>query len=338
MIREAILKIVEEKKDLSEEEARQVMNEIMSGETTPAQIASFITALHYKGETLEEIAGCAQVMREKAVRIKTSFPVVVDTCGTGGDGVGTFNISTIAALIVAGAGVPVAKHGNRSVSSRCGSADLLAGLGVKIEISPQQVEKCLEEVRFGFLFAPLLHSAMKYALGPRREIGIPTVFNLLGPLTNPANAPVQVLGVFREDLTEVFAGVLKRLGGQRVLVVHGHDGLDEITTTSETKISELVNGKVKNYYIRPEDFGIKRTNLDELRGGGLEENVRIAQAVLNGEVGSRREIVLLNAGAAIFAAGQAPDIKEGIEKAGESIDSGKARQVLQKLIKFTGGS
>ncbi len=338
MIREAIMKIVEEKKDLREEEAMMVMSEIMNGEATAAQIASFITALHCKGETPEEIAGCARVMREKSIRIKVPYPVVVDTCGTGGDGMSTFNISTTAAFVVAGAGIPVAKHGNRAVSSRCGSADLLLGLGIKIEIPPRRVEECLEEVGFGFLFAPLLHSAMKYALGPRREIGIPTVFNLLGPLTNPANAPVQLLGVFREDLTEVFAGVLKRLGSKHALVVHGCDGLDEITTTMETKISELVDGEIKIYYIRPEDFGLKRARLQELLGGGLEENVRIALQVLERKPGPSREVVLLNAGAAIYAAGKANDLKEGIEKAAESIDSGKALQVVEKLRKITGGS
>ncbi len=254
MIKEAISKVVDGE-NLTEEEAIATMNEIMSGEATPAQIASFITALRLKGETIEEITGCARVMREKATRISTNHPLVVDTCGTGGDGAHTFNISTTAAFVVAGAGVPVAKHGNRSVSSSCGSADVLKALGVNIEVEPDVVSNCINEIGIGFLFAPLLHGAMKYAIGPRREIGIRTIFNILGPLTNPASAQAQVLGVYDGSLTEPLAQVLNNLGSTRVFVVHGEDGLDEITTTTNTRISELADGVVRTYTLSPTEFG-----------------------------------------------------------------------------------
>jgi anthranilate phosphoribosyltransferase len=334
MIREAISKVIEQK-DLIEESARGVMNEIMSGEATPAQIASFLTALRLKGETVEEITGFAKVMREKVTRVKVEEEVIVDTCGTGGDGTHTFNISTIAAFVVAGAGLIVAKHGNRSVSSKCGSADLLEALGVKIDADVKKVERCFKEIGMGFLFAPLLHGAMKYAIGPRREIGIRTVFNILGPLTNPAGAKAQVLGVYAPELTETLAGVLRNLGSKHAFLVHGLDGLDEITLTGRTKVSELKEGEITNYFISPEDFGMKTCEIEDLKGGTVEENVGIALDILKGEKGPKRDIVLLNAACAIVAGGKAKDLAEGIKKAAESIDSGKAREKLELLKKYT---
>ncbi|MCD5391034.1 anthranilate phosphoribosyltransferase [candidate division NPL-UPA2 bacterium] len=334
MIKEAISKVIDQK-DLTEGEATGVMNEIMGGEATPAQIACFLTALRLKGETVEEITGSARVMREKVTPVKTRQEMLVDTCGTGGDGLHTFNISTTAAFVVAGAGLAVAKHGNRSVSSRCGSADLLKAFGVNIEAGVEKVEECLEKVGIGFLFAPLLHGAMKYAIGPRREIGIRTIFNILGPLTNPAGAQAQVLGVYAGQLTETLAGVLKNLGSRHAFVVHGMDGLDEITLTAETKVSELVGGEVRNYHIKPEEFGLKRCRMEDLKGGDTGENVEITRGVLEGQAGHRREIVLLNASAAIVAGGKARDLSEGVEKAAQSIDSGKALEKLEKLIQLT---
>ena len=274
-------------------------------------------------------------MREKVTQVKAKQDIVVDTCGTGGDGLHTFNISTTAAFVVAGAGLTVAKHGNRSVSSRCGSADLLKAFGVNIEVGVDKVEECLEKAGIGFLFAPLLHGAMKYAIGPRREIGIRTIFNILGPLTNPAGAKAQVLGVYAGQLTETLAGVLRNLGSQHAFVVHGMDGLDEITLTSETKASELAEGKIKNYNIKPEDFGLKRCRMEDLKGGDTQENVEITRGVLKGEPGPRREIVLLNAAAAIVAGGKAKDLTQGIEEAARSIDSGKAMKKLEELISLT---
>lgn len=333
MIVEAIQHLVNGQ-DLSEQEAAQVMAEIMNGEATPAQIAAFLTALRIKGETIAEITGCARVMREKAHRIHTTHPNVVDTCGTGGDGSHTFNISTIAALVVAAAGVPVAKHGNRSVSSKCGSADLLRALGVNIELSPERVEACLAEVGIAFLFAPLLHGAMKFAIGPRREIAIRTIFNILGPLTNPAGAQAQLLGVYSAHLTEVLAGVLANLGSYHAFVVHGNDGLDEITLTGETKVTELKEKEIQTYQIIPEDFGLQRTTPEMLQGGDPETNARIALAILQGEKGPKRDVVLLNAGVALVAGGAANTIPEGIAKASEAIDSGAAMRILEALRSF----
>ena len=330
MIKETIGKVVGGL-DLTEGEATSVMEEIMSGRATDAQIASLLTALRLKGETVEEITGFAKVMREKATRIQCDTEPLVDTCGTGGDASGTFNISTVSAFVAAGAGIRVAKHGNRSVSSRCGSADVLKGLGINIEVTPDVVSRCIDEVGIGFLFAPLLHGAMKYAIGPRREMGIRTVFNILGPLTNPAKADAQLLGVYAEELTEPIADVLSRLGCKRAYVVHGEDGLDEITTTSRTKVSEVTTGGVKNYYIQPENFGISRSSLDQLRGGDTEENAEIAMKILRNEQGPRRDVVLLNAGAAIAVGGLARNIEEGIALAGKSLDSGAALAKLEKL-------
>ena len=334
MVKEAIAKVVE-KKDLTEDEMASVMREIMEGEATPAQIASIITALRMKGETVDEITGAARVMREKALKVKTKASVVVDTCGTGGDESFTFNISTAAAFVAAGAGLTVAKHGNRSVSSKSGSADVLKSLGVNIEAEVERVEECLDNIGIGFLFAPMMHGAMKYAAPVRREIGIRTIFNILGPLTNPAGARYQVLGVYRSELTEVLANVLKNLGSTRAFVVSGNDGLDEMTLTSETKVSELKDGKVKTYSIKPEEFGMTRCKLFELQGGEPDDNARIISAILKGDKGPKRDVVVLNAAAAIVASGMAKDMKEGIKLAEEAIDSGKALEKLEKLIEIT---
>lgn len=334
MIKEAIAKVVE-KKNLSEKEMVLVMEEVMEGEATPIQVASFITALRMKGETVEEITGAAKVMRQKATRIHAGDFIVVDTCGTGGDRSNTFNISTTAAFVVAGSGIAVAKHGNRSVSSGCGSADVLQAIGVNIELRPVEVEECLREVGIGFLFAPLFHEAMKYALGPRREIGIRTIFNILGPLTNPANAKAQVLGVYDHALTGVLARVLGKLGSTHAFVVHGGDGLDEITITGETKVSEWNKGRLRSYKIKPHDFGIKRGRLKDLLGGGPEENAKILLDILEGKKGPKRDIVLLNAAAGIVAGGKARGFKEGIKLAEESIDSGAAKKKLEALKEFS---
>ncbi len=333
MMKEFISRVVEGK-DLSEEEAEQAMRLIMSGKATPAQIASFLTALRMKGETIEEIAAFARVMREFAARINPSVDGrLVDTCGTGGDRVKTFNISTIAAFVVAGAGVPIAKHGNRSVTSKAGSADLLEALGVNLNLQPKQVESIIEEIGIGFMFAPAFHGAMKYAIGPRKEMGIRTVFNVLGPLTNPANAQAQVLGVFDSALVEPIANVLARLGEEHALVVHGLDGMDEISTCGETLVAELRNGKVETYTISPEDFGIERASAEELAGRDAQGNAEIARALLRDrEGGARRDIVVLNAAAGIYVGGKARSIDSAIDMAEKSIDSGKAYDKLLALI------
>jgi anthranilate phosphoribosyltransferase len=334
MIKEAIAKVVM-KKNLAEAEAEAVMREIMQGEATDAQIAAYITALRMKGETVEEITGSARVMREKAVPIKLDAKYQIDTCGTGGDMAHTFNISTTVAFVVAGAGVTVAKHGNRSVSSKSGSADVLQALGVNIEIPSHRVEECMKEVGIGFLFAPMMHLAMKYAIGPRREVGIRTIFNVLGPLTNPAKVTSQIMGVYAAELTSTLAQVLGNLGARHAFVVHGMDGLDEITITGKTKISEFKDGNVKDYDIRPSDFGMSSGKADDLKGGDAKENAAIAVAVLQGQKGTRRDIVLLNAAAGLVASGKASDIKEGIKISAESIDSGAAMKKLEQLRAFT---
>jgi len=336
MIKIAIDKIVRGE-DLTELETERVMTEIMEGETQPSQIAAFITALRMKGETVPEITGAAVVMRRKAVPVHTKQKDLVDTCGTGGDGSQTFNISTISALVAAGAGVAVAKHGNRSVSSRCGSADLFQELGVNIEAPVETVEKCLDEIGIGFLYAPLMHKAMKYAIGPRREIGIRTIFNILGPLTNPAGAGAQVLGVYEPELTGILAQVLGNLGCREAWVVHGNDGLDEITTTGPTKVGRWYNNQLEQFEIKPEELGIKRAKDKDLKGGDTEQNVSIAHRVLAGDKGPQRDIVVLNAAAAIVCGQKAKDISEGIKQAEVAIDSGKAMEKLDKLIKLTGG-
>ena len=333
-VREAI-KTVIAGNDLAREQATATMNAIMSGEATGAQIGCLLTALRLKGETVDEITGFATVMREKVTRISTSAPSVIDTCGTGGDGLHTFNISTLAAFVAAGAGAVVAKHGNRSVSSACGSADVLKALGVNIEAPVETVERCLDEVGIGFLYAPLLHKAMKHAIGPRREIGIRTVFNILGPLTNPAGAGAQLLGVYDGALTATLANVLKALGSTRVFVVHGKDGQDEISLTGPTHVSELRDGQVTDYTVSPEWFGMQRVAIEELVGGDPEQNAGIAKEILDGKKGPHRDAVVLNAAAAIAAAGLADDIAAGIPKAADAIDSGAAKAKLDELVKLT---
>ena len=330
MIREALSKVLDGE-HLTRAEATAVMEEIMSGNATDAQIGAFLIALKLKGETVEEIAGSAQVMREKATRVPTRHEVVVDTCGTGGDGSGTFNISTTAAFVVAAAGLCVAKHGNRSVSSRCGSADVLKALGVNIETPPERVSVCLDEVGIGFLFAPMLHGAMKYAIGPRREIGVRTIFNVLGPLTNPAGARRQVIGVYDRELTETLAGVLRDLGSEHVFVVHGSDGLDEITSTGPTRVSELRDGEMDTYEIEPGDLGLASARPEDLAGGTPEENVRITLDILNGIRGPRRDVVLMNAAAGIVAGGGAQSLRDGVRVAEDAIDSGGALEKFEGL-------
>ncbi|MBW2983612.1 anthranilate phosphoribosyltransferase [Candidatus Woesearchaeota archaeon] len=335
MIKEAISKLIEGN-DLKLKEAEEVMNEIMSGKATDAQIAGFLIALRLKGETIEEITACAKVMRQKASRIKPkNSDQLVDVVGTGGDKSGTFNISTAAAFVVAGAGVPVAKHGNKGVSSKCGSADVLTALGVNIMLEPKQVEKCISEVGIGYMFAPKFHGAMKYAIGPRKELAVRTVFNILGPLTNPAEAPYELMGVFDEKLTEPLAEVLGLLGVKHAVVVHGN-GLDEMTLEAETKVSEVKGKHVTTYKVKPTDFGIKLAGLGAIKGGTPEDNKKIILSILKGEEkGPKRDVVLLNAGTALYVAGKADSIQNGIDIAKDSIDSGKALEKLNQLIDWT---
>ena len=345
MILESLKKVVE-REDLSAEDAFMTMDEIMSGKATDAQIAAFLTALRLKGETVAEITGFARAMREKVSPVKvrghvdasisgTDREALVDTCGTGGDASNTFNISTATAFVVAGAGIPVAKHGNRSVSSLCGSADVVEALGVSLELPPEQVGQCIDEVGIGFLYAPLLHKAMKYVMTARREIRIRTVFNILGPLTNPAGASAQVVGVYQEGLTEVLARVLNELGSRRAFVVHGLDGLDEISASGESKISEVRGGRVYSYRVSPEDFGLRRSRLSDLQGGNAAENAQIIRRILNGEEGPKRDVVLMNASLAIAAGGKATDFQEGVKVAAQSIDSGAAMEKLRRLVEFS---
>jgi anthranilate synthase/phosphoribosyltransferase len=321
--------------DLSGEEAEAVMGQIMAGEATPAQIGAFLTALRLKGETVEEITGCARAMRRSAIPVRPQRGDLVDTCGTGGDRTGTFNISTTAAFVVAGAGLAVAKHGNRSVSSHCGSADVLEALGVNLELTPEQVAHCIDEVGIGFLFAPRLHPAMKHAIGPRREMGVRTIFNILGPLTNPAGATRQIMGVYDANLTSPLAQVLGRLGAQAAFVVHGANGLDELSTTGINRVSHLREGWVKDFALDPAELGLPEARLEDLRGGTAEENAQITQAILAGERGPRRDVVLFNAAAALVAGGAAGDFEEGLQRAAEAIDSGSAREKLESLVAFS---
>ena len=333
MIKEAIQALVAGN-SLTTEEASEVMEEIMHGEATPAQFGAFVTALRLKGETVDEIVGMAKTMRAKATPVITSEPVV-DTCGTGGDGLGTFNISTAAAFVAAGAGLKVAKHGNRAMSSHCGSADVLEALGVKIDLNAEQVKKCLEEVGMGFMFAPVFHPAMKYATAPRREIGIRTVFNIIGPLTNPAGASAQVLGVADELLVEKLASVLQGLGCRHALVVHGEDGLDEITITGKTQVSELKDGLITSYSVSPEDFGLSRASLDSLKGGSASENAALLRRILAGAPGPQRDVVIMNAGAVLLAGDRVATLGEGVALAKEVIDGGHALAKLEQLIEFS---
>jgi anthranilate phosphoribosyltransferase len=334
MIKEALSKVVSGS-DLTLTEAREVMGEIMHGQATPAQIGAFLTALRMKRETVDEIAGCALAMRESAIPVKPKRNQLVDTCGTGGDGKGTFNISTTVAFVAAGAGLAVAKHGNRSVSSKCGSADLLQALGVNLELNPGQVARCIDEVGIGFLFAPKLHPAMKHALAPRQEIGLRTIFNILGPLSNPAQTKRQLLGVYHSDLTELMAEVLRALGAEHAFVVHGADGLDELSATGPNKVSELRNNHIETYYLDPQDLGLPRGRLSDLAGGTAEENVIITKALLKGERGPKRDVVLLNAAGVLLVGSAAKDLSDGLKLAAESVDSGNALRKLEQLVEFS---
>ncbi len=334
MIKDAIAKLAD-RSPITEQEAESVMLEIMDGAATPAQIAAYLMGLRLKGETVEEIAGSVRAMRAKAIRISVGDPQVVDTCGTGGDGAHTFNISTTTALVVAGAGLTVAKHGNRSVSSKSGSADVLSALGVKIDVSTERMAACIDEVGIGFLFAPLYHGAMKHCAGPRQEMGIRTMLNLLGPLTNPAGAAFQVIGVYEGRLTSLLGNVLMHLGSQHCFVVHGMDGLDEITLTAKTRISEATGGILSNYLLDPAEFGLALVPAKQLAGGTPQENAAITRDILQGRKGPKRDIVCLNAAPALVAARKATSLQDGFLLAGQAIDSGAAAEKLARLIAFT---
>lgn len=334
MFRDNLRKIIQ-RQDLSDDQMAAMIDEIFAGTLSDALITAFMAALATKGETFEELAGAARAMRRRAGRIQAAATAVVDTCGTGGDGAGTFNISTTTAFVVAGCGVTVAKHGNRSVSSRCGSADLVEALGVNLNTPPDLVEEAVGQIGIGFLFAPLYHSAMRHAAGARRELGIRSIFNMLGPLTNPAGADCQLLGVFAPQLTEMFAEALRRLGSRRALVVHGHDGLDEISACAPTRITELKDGLLRTYDITPERYLGRRATPDEVAGGDAAFNAALTRRILNGAPGGAREVVLLNAAAALMAAGRAEGFEDGLRLAAESVDSGAARAKLEALVRFT---
>jgi anthranilate phosphoribosyltransferase len=334
MIKEAIAKAVEGD-DLTQKEMEGAMEEIMTGNATPAQIGSFITALRIKGETVDEITGAAMVMRAKAVKVNLNDDILLDTCGTGGDGTHTSNVSTATAFVAAGGGVKVAKHGNRAVSSLCGSADVVKNLGVSLDISPVDVGRCIQEVGIGFLFAPLYHGAMKYAAGPRQEIGLRTIFNMLGPLTNPAGATVQVLGVYAQELTDKIARVLGKLGTKEAFVVCGEGTFDEISICSPTRVSHLTDGNVETFEMTPEQYGFKRVNPEEIKGGDAQESAQIIRELLDGEKGPKRDMVVLNAAAAFVVAGLDEDFVKGIERAKDCIDSGGAKEKLNDLVDFT---
>jgi anthranilate phosphoribosyltransferase len=336
MIREAIQKLAA-RQDLTRPEAYETMNEIMSGNSTEAQVAAFLMGLRLKGETIPEIAGCAQSMREKAVPIQSKHPNIIDTCGTGGDNSGTFNISTCAAIIASAAGAVVAKHGNRAVSSQSGSADVLRALGVNIDLSPEKVSQVLNEVGITFLFAPQLHGAMKFAAPVRRDMGIRTIFNILGPLTNPAGARRQLLGVFNSSLTEVMAGVLKELGSDVALVVHGEGGFDELSTLGSSKVSELKNGSVTTYELSAKSFGFKVSSATMLKGGDAQLNAVIITQILKGTEGAPSDIAAYNAGAALMVSGIASNVTDGIHRAKEVIANGAAYNKLKKWIDATNG-
>ena len=346
MLPEALHRIAEHRQSLTREQARQVMQQILTGNATDAQIGALLVALHMKGETVDEIVGFAEAIRAAATQLHlsrdsaldvsgTERDALVDTCGTGGDVSGTFNISTASALVVAGAGVRVAKHGTRSATSKCGSADVVEALGVNLSLPPARLASCLEQVGIAFLFAPAMHTAMKYVHPARRELRLPTVFNLLGPLTNPAHASAQVVGVYAASLVDKLAHALLLLGLRRALVVHGRDGLDEITITAPTMVAEVRDGSVRNYEIRPEDFGLQRAALEQILGGDVYSNAGIIREVLSGTRSPRRDVVLLNASAALVAAGRADSIAGAIPLAAGSIDSGAARAKLDALVRFT---
>ena len=334
---ERVLQEVVERRGLTVDEAHSVMSEIMAGECTASQIAGLLVALRMKGETAAEIAGFARGMRESCLRVHPKAEGLVDTCGTGGDRLDTFNVSTTAALVAAGAGVPIAKHGNRAVTSRCGSADVLRELGLNLELTAEQVGWSIDEVGIGFLFAPYLHPAMAHALGPRREMGIRTIFNVLGPLTNPAGARRQVVGVFAAEWAPRVAAALAELGVERALVVHGLDGLDELSTLGPSLVCDVDGGTVREYEVTPEQFGLSRAQPEDIAGADPATSAQQVVAVLEGEPGPRRDIVLLNAAAAVYVGGKAGSIEDGLEVAAQSLDSGAARRTLRSMVRFSQG-
>jgi len=336
-IQEAIKKVISSQ-DLTEDEMHSVMNDIMTGNATDAQIGGFLVGLSMKGETIDEIVAAAKVMRSLATGVKISKPKhLVDTCGTGGDSSGLFNVSTASAFVVASAGGQVAKHGNRSISSKSGSADVLETAGVNLDMSPETISNCVEKIGVGFMFAPAHHSAMKYAIGPRRELAVRTIFNVLGPLTNPAGAPSQVMGVYRKDLVEPIAYALKNLGSSHVMVVHSNDGLDEISIADSTYVAELKNGKVETYSISPSDFNLQQTNLDSICVEDADASLKLIQEALDGQEGSAKDIIAINAGAAIYVSGLANSLKDGVKKAQEILSSGAAHQKLDDLVRMSTG-
>ncbi len=334
MFRDLLYKIYQ-RNNLTEEEMSAMLGEIFSGNTTDAQVGAFMGALATKGETYAELAGAARAMRKKAIRIETMARDVIDTCGTGGDTSGTFNISTVTAFVAAGAGAVVAKHGNRSISSQCGSADVLEAMGVNLDVDPEIVEEAIAEIGIGFLFAPKFHGAMKYAANARKQVGLRSIFNMLGPLTNPAAANRQLVGVFAPELTEMFAKALQRLGTKRALVVHGHDGLDEISVCAPTRVCELNNGQISTYDISPETYFGRMAAPEEIAGGDPKQNAEITKSILSGEKSARRDIVIINAAAALVAAGRAESVENGVTLAENAIDSGAAMDKLNALIEFT---
>lgn len=332
---QSAIKAVTEKQNLSREDMTEVMQLIMTGQATPSQIGGFLIGLRMKGETVDEVTAAASVMRELSTKVKVSGNHLVDTCGTGGDASGSFNVSTASAIVTAAAGATVAKHGNRSVSSKSGSADVLETAGVNLELTPEQVAECIDKVGVGFLFAVKHHGAMKHAIGPRKEMGVRTIFNVLGPLTNPASAPNQVIGVFSRDWVEPLAQVLKQLGSEHVMIVHAQDGMDEISIGSATYVAELKDGEIKTYQIQPEDFAMQRADLSEIRAADSAASLNIIQDVFDNTQGPAKDIVCLNAGAAIYVSGVADSLTSGIEKAKAVIASGEAKDKLAELIAFT---
>ncbi len=334
MIREMIARLMKGQ-DLTQAEAEGVMSEIMEGAATPAQISAYLVALRLKGETIDEVTGSVLAMRRKAARVEAGPGTVIDTCGTGGDHFGTFNISTATAFVMAGAGLTVAKHGNRAATSKSGSADVLAELGVNIEASLETVERCLAEANIGFLFAVKCHQSMKHAIGPRREIGVRTVFNILGPLTSPAGATRQILGVFDAELTDLVAAVLRNLGSVHACVVHGADGMDEVTTCARTTVAELKDGKITRYEVTPEDLGLPRATLADLQVAGVAESAAVVRGVLSGRPGPARDIVLANSAFGLLAGDLVSDPRQGVKLAEQVIDSGKARMALEKLVEVS---
>ena len=334
MIQDSIKQLIS-KKSLTKTQAQQVMNEIMSGEVTGSQFGAFVTSLMLKGETANEVAGLATSMREHSLKVSVSEKIILDTCGTGGDNSNTFNISTASGLILAGCGLKIAKHGNRAMSGNSGSADVLERLGVKINLSPKGVSKCIQETNFGFMFAQIYHPSMKFAAGPRKELGIKTVFNILGPLTNPANANHQIIGVYSPSVGNLMAEVLKILGSSRAMVVHSADGIDEISLWDKTNIWELKNNEISNYEVTHENFGLNQIDINELKVNSPEESVKIIQNILSGKKSAARDVVLANAAAGLLIAGKVDNLIEGVEIAQKSIDSGNASKQLNKLIKIS---